>query len=189
MISQLRGKVIDKDIKTLILDVSGVGYSLNVTNTTLQNVTEGEEVSLFTHLAVRENSMDLYGFKTKEELNFFNLLLTISGIGPKSAIGILDGTPIETLKEGVVSGDASYLTKISGIGKKSAEKIIVELRDKLGAITIEQGAGSETRGDAIEALTALGYSEREAREAIQKTDKDLPAEEMIKGALKELNGK
>ncbi|MDA8611381.1 Holliday junction branch migration protein RuvA [Candidatus Pacebacteria bacterium] len=186
MIAKIRGTVDEISMTGAIIDVSGVGYFLYLTNSALSNIRTSQEVSFYTHHVVRENSEDLYGFISQEEKDFFNLLLSISGIGPKSAIGILNAAPIETIREGVATGDASHLTKVSGIGKKSAEKIIVELKDKIGDM---EGGDMNVigSGDAIEALTALGYSLPEARKAIQKIDKDLPTEEMVKQALKNLS--
>lgn len=187
MIATLNGKIKEVETNSIILDVNNIGYRISATKNTLLNMRTDQEVFLYTHFAVRENSQVLYGFTEKEELQFFELLLTISGIGPKSALGILDSAPIETIKEGVASGDASHLTKVSGIGKKSAEKIIIELRDKLGSFPSHDGVNFEGGGVAIEALTSLGYGEREAREAIQKVDRSLSAESMIKEALKNLS--
>ena len=186
MIAKIKGTVDEIGLGGAIVDVSGVGYFLFLTNTTLSNIFTGKEVVFYTHHAVRENSEDLYGFDSQEEKDFFYLLLSISGIGPKSAIGVLNAAPIETIKEGVATGDASHLTKVSGIGKKSAEKIILELKDKIGAMETT-GTNVTGSGDAIEALTALGYSLPEAREAIKNVDRDLPTEEMVKHALKNLS--
>ncbi|MCB9806058.1 Holliday junction branch migration protein RuvA [Candidatus Nomurabacteria bacterium] len=186
MIAKITGKVDEVDLGSIIVDVSGIGYKVFVTNSLLSSLKVDNPISLFTYFAVRENSQDLYGFQNKEEKNFFELLLSISGIGPKSALGILNTAPIETIKEGVASGDASHLTKVSGIGRKSAEKIIVELKDKLGTIEGQEGGNLSGSGMAIEALTSLGYSERDARSVIQKIDKNLSTEEMIKEALRQL---
>ena len=187
MIAKLTGKVDEIFLNSLIIDVSGVGYKVNVSNETLQKVHTGNTISLFTHHAIRENSMDLYGFINKEELDFFTLLISVSGIGPKSALAIMDSTPLETLKEGIMSGDASYLTKVSGIGKKSASKIIIELRDKLGSLNDDFNTSGS--GEAIEALVSLGYSERNAREAIQNVDRNTNTEIIVREALKILGGK
>lgn len=188
MISYLRGIVLDKDLQHLILDVGGVGYKVGTKIDTLNTSTIGDEVEIWTYLAVRENSMDLYGFKDKEELDLFELLLTISGIGPKSALGILSSTSVVTIKDGVSSGDAVYFSKVSGISKKNAEKIILGLKDKLDIINVD-GIGTENgNAVAIDALAALGYSEREARDAIGKVKADRP-EDMIREALKIISDK
>lgn len=194
MISHLKGTVIFSGDRFIVLDVAGVGYKVGVTPDTLQrSITEKgkgiSELSLWIHLVVREDSMSMYGFLERQELELFEMLIGISGVGPKSAIGILSVAPVETLKSAIASGDTSYLTKVSGIGKKNAEKIVLELRDKLGR-TGEggaTGAGRKEEMDAIEALKSLGYSQREAREAL----KDIPdtakgTSARIKAALKNL---
>lgn len=185
MIAKLRGTVDEIGMSSLILDVSGVGYLIFAPGNVLAHIRTGQSVTLFTHHAIREQASDLYGFLSADELSFFELLLTVSGIGPKSALAIVNTAPIETLREGIQSGDASHLTKVGGIGKKSAEKIVVELKDKLGGLphTTNISTGS---GDAIEALTALGYSLSEARDAIKQVDKTLSTEEMVRHALKTL---
>jgi holliday junction DNA helicase RuvA len=188
MIAKIKGVIEEIYIDGTVIDVSGVGYFLFLTNYTLTTLSAGQKVSFYTFHALRENASDLYGFNSQEELYFFKLLISISGIGPKSALGILNTAPIETIKEGIKTGDASYLTKVSGIGKKSAEKIIVELKDKLGMMDENNRSKVIGSGDAIEALTALGYSLGEAREAIQRIEnKNLPTEEIVKKALKNLN--
>ncbi len=188
MISFLRGIVIDKDLSHLILDVGGVGYKVGVTLDTLNKFSISDEAEVWTYLAVRENSMDLYGFGDKEEMDLFELLLTISGVGPKSAISILSSASVATIKEGVASDDPAYFSKVSGIGKKSAEKIIIGLKDKLDLIGVEGVGVQNGNAVAIDALAALGYSEREARDVISKVKSDNP-EEMIREALKIISEK
>jgi len=189
MISYLEGKIIDKDLEYITLNVNGVGYSIHATPDLLQIAQDSEEMSVWTYLAVRENSLDLYGFKDKKEISVFKLLLTISGVGPKSAIGILSSTTAETLISGIQSNDPSYLSKTAGIGKKTAEKIVLALKDKLGAFEYENGSGTSLENPnviAIDALVALGYLERDARDAVSKIkDIDNP-EDIIKKALKEI---
>lgn len=186
MIAKLKGVIDEINLNGAIVDVSGIGYFVFLTNNTLSSISLGKEFSFYIHHVVRENAEELYGFYLEEEKKFFDLLLSIYGIGPKSALGILNSAPIDTIKEGVMTGDASHLTKVSGIGKKNAEKIIIELKDKIGTIS-SSGINIIGSGDAIEALTALGYSLSDAREAIQKVDRELPAEEMVKQALKRLS--
>lgn len=182
MIAKLTGDIQHVEPGIVVVDVGGVGYKVFVsTKASLVGNT-----SIFIHTVVRENAIDLYGFSKKSDQDFFELLLTISGIGPKSALAILDSAPVETLHEGILSGDATYLTKVSGIGKKSAEKIVVELKDKLGALESGQVVNTEGSGMAIQALIQLGYNEREAREAVQKIDKGGTTEDIVKEALKNL---
>jgi Holliday junction DNA helicase RuvA len=154
MIGYLKGRVIDQDLKSVILDVSGVGYKI-YTNTAQIDSKKNEFLEFWTYLAVRENALDLYGFTTKEELGFFELLITVSGIGPKSAMGILTVASVSNLRNAIVSGDTSHLIKVSGVGKKNAEKIVVELKDKLTGF--EVGGSVSADVDVIEALKALGY--------------------------------
>lgn len=186
MIAHLKGTVLFRGSKYVLIDVQGVGYKVFASLETLKNIPKkDEQVSLFTYLHVRENALDLYGFSALGELEFFEMLIGVSGIGPKSALGVLSVAPVDTLKHAIASGEITYLTKISGIGKKIAEKIIVELRDKLGGIEgfILEGGDS----DALDALVSLGYSAKEAREALRKVDKNITeVDEKIKAALKTL---
>ncbi len=187
MIGQLTGIVARRDQKSVILDVSGVGYKLWVSLETLKGIKADDKLTLQTYLAVRENALDLYGFANARELQFFELLLSVSGIGPKSALAILSLAPPEVLEKAIVSGDSAYLTKVSGVGKKSAEKIVLELKDKLGALEGYGNGELQTEAEAVEALQALGYSLAEARQAL----KNLPADitdtgERVKHALKYL---
>jgi Holliday junction DNA helicase RuvA len=136
---------------------------------------------------VREDALDLYGFLNREELEFFEMLINVSGIGPRSALAILGIASIETLRKAIGTGDTSYLTKISGIGRKTAEKIVIELRDKMGK---ELGGGSlQVELDALEALKSLGYSQNEARETLKKVSPNTNTNTKIKEALKILGGK
>jgi Holliday junction DNA helicase RuvA len=187
MIGKLTGTISHIDLGFVILDVSGVGYKVNLTNDSLGKIRQNKEVSLWIHHAVRENSVDLYGFSEQNEQEFFELLLGVSGIGPKSALGVLSITSVDTLKKAVQAGDITYLTKVSGIGKKNAEKIIVELRDKLGAL--EDGAYALSGdADTLEALTSLGYSAKEARDALRDLSDDIKdTGERVKAALKKLS--
>jgi Holliday junction DNA helicase RuvA len=190
MIAKLTGKVAHLDIKFLILDVNGIGYKVFATSETLEKAGEiGADLSLWIHHTIREDASDLFGFPTRDSLGLFELLIGVSGIGPKTGLNILNLTTPDTIREAVETGDISYLTKISGIGKKMAEKMVIELRDKLGAPDEKYISGSLKDGAlAIEALQSLGYSEREAREAVKKLDKDITStQEMVKSALKILS--
>lgn len=190
MIIQLAGLVKFKTEKFVILDVNGVGYKVFVSFETLKSVPKkGEEVLLWTHLAVRENAMDIYGFFNYAELEFFEQLIQVSGIGPKSALSILAVAPLDTLRRAISTGETSYLTKVSGIGRRIAEKIVVELKDKLDAIGLDVNSeGMKDGEDALEALRSLGYSPREGREAIKKVSQDLRGvENIVKEALRNIN--
>lgn len=188
MIGSIQGKIIELTEKTAIVDVSGVGYLIYTTAYTRNSLKEGENIFLWTYLVVREDTLDLYGFSEKKEKEFFELLITVSGIGPKSAIGILSLVNVDSLHQAIVSGNTQYLTKISGIGKKGAEKIVLELKDKLtkDGFKINTVMSAEL-DDVVNALQSLGYSTKEIREVLQKIPTDLTdTNQIIKEALKQL---
>lgn len=188
MIASLSGTVRHKDPNSLVVDVSGVGYLVGVTSDVAFEATLSQPIFLWTYLAVRETALDLYGFLDREGLEMFEHLITISGIGPKTALGILNVASPATLRQAVGSGDTSYLTRVSGIGKKNAEKIVLELKDKLKYSEEESAPNTRGEGDALEALVSLGYSERDAREALKKVPKTTTdAGERVKQALKALS--
>jgi len=188
MINRLEGKLAHLDIRFAVVNVGGVGYKTYLTEETLEKISHdmGKPVALWTYLAVREEALDLYGFLTKPELDLFEMLISVSGIGPKSALAILNGSSIETLKDGIASGDATHLTKISGIGKKIAEKIVLGLKDKFADhIQTDMVGGMKEGSFAIDALVSLGYSERESRDILKKLPKDLTtSQEIVKEAIK-----
>lgn len=188
MISRLRGEIAHIDPKYVILDVNGVGYKIFTTVDIMSKIGKEKGQTIFwTYLAVRENAMDIYGFTSLAELNFFELLITISGIGPKTALGILNVASIEALETAIQTGDTSHITKVSGIGKKVAEKIVMELKDKVEKISHTPESKSAMRGDAdaLEALKSLGYNQNEAREALKELPKTIiKTNEKIKEALK-----
>ncbi len=186
MIGHLKGVIIHQDLKSIILDVSGVGYKV-FTNTANLESQIGKTLEFWTYMAVRETALDLYGFLAKEELDFFELLITVSGIGPKSAMGILSIASLSSLRQAIGTGDTSHLTKVSGIGKRNAEKIVVELKDKLDGLVIEMDYSSSGEIDALEALKSLGYGERESREALKKVTETKDTGEKVKKALKLLS--
>jgi Holliday junction DNA helicase RuvA len=191
MIGSIKGKIILKTEKFLILETAGVGYKINVSPDTLSKAKSGgAETMLWIHTHVREDAFDLYGFLEYPELEFFEMLISVSGIGPKGALAILGITSIETLRKAIGTGDTSYLTKISGIGKKTAEKIVIELRDKMASKFGEQESGSlQGELDSLEALKSLGYSQHEAREALKKIPTEMNTNAKIREALKILGGK
>ncbi|MFA6571980.1 MAG: Holliday junction branch migration protein RuvA [Bacteroidota bacterium] len=192
MIGSIKGKIILKTDKFIIVETAGVGYKINISPDTLSKLKkEDEEVLFWIHTHVREDILDLYGFLNREELEFFEMLINVSGIGPKGALGILGVASIETLKRAISTGDISYLTKVSGIGKKTAEKIIIELRDKMQNKTGEKMTDASLRDelDALEALKSLGYSQNEAREALKKVSPEANTNTKIREALKLLSSK
>jgi Holliday junction DNA helicase RuvA len=188
MIGSIKGKIILKTDKFLIVETGGVGYKISVSPDTLSKLKKiNEEVFFWIHTHVREDILDLYGFLDRQELEFFEMLINVSGIGPKGALSILGIASIDTLKKAIGTGDTAYLTKISGIGKKTAEKIVIELRDKMG----EEKTGTSLQGelDALEALKSLGYSQYEAREALKKVSPGVDTNTKIREALRVLSNK
>lgn len=187
MINQLTGQISHHGDNFVILSISGVGYKIFITADTterLKSESASDQIKIWTHLAVRENALDLYGFLEKRDLDFFEMLIAISGIGPKTALGVLNVATADTLISAISSGDTSYLTKVSGIGQKNADRIILELKNKIA----DEGVGTNNMKeemDAIDALKALGYSTREAADALQQIDKSITdIGEKIKAAIK-----
>ncbi len=192
MISKLDGKIEYVSEKFLVINVGGVGYKVFATSEILSTVKIEESASFWIYTAVRENAIELYGFRNTNELSFYELLLDVSGIGPKSALGILGIAPIETLRRAIATGDTAYLNKVSGIGRKTAEKIIVELRDKFSLYKDDNLSDGQIREDedTLEALKSLGYSQNEARDALKQVSNDTKgANARIKEALKVLSGR
>lgn len=188
MISKLTGSIAHIDPKYIVLDVSGVGYKVFTTSDIVSKIGKQEaKITLWTYLAVRENALDLYGFLSLAELNFFELLITISGVGPKTALGILNAASVHALETAVQTGDASHLIKVSGIGKKVAEKIVMELKDKIEKIehTPESKSAMKNDADALEALKSLGYSQSEARDVLKELSKTITkTNDKVREALK-----
>jgi len=189
MIGQLTGQLTQNSERSIIFSVGGVGYKIFTTQENIALLSKKtEETTLWTHLVVKEDALDLYGFISEQELNFFELLLTVSSIGPKSALAILSLAGTDTLQKAITSGNSEYLTKISGIGKKSAEKIVLELKDKVTKLgDFQSNPELEVEADVLNALQALGYSLKESREAIKKITPEITdMGEKIKQALKQL---
>lgn len=192
MIIHLDGKIRMKGDKFLAIDTNGVSYRVFCSPQTIKAAPKNnEQFSLWTHLHVREDAMELYGFLEYAELEFFEMLIGISGIGPKGALGVLAVAPLDNLKKAISSGETNYLTKVSGIGRKTAEKIILELRDKLGGLGgAEAGGILKEDQDVLGALQSLGYSISEAREAMKQIPDGVEGtNNRIKEALKILGGK
>ena len=193
MIYSVRGKLIHTGTDLAVVECGGVGYACKTTFYTLQKIAGSEEVMLYTHLAVRENDVDLFGFSTVEELECFKMLITVSGVGPKAAISILSGNSPSQFALTVATGDHKALTKCKGIGAKTAQRIVLELKDKIAKENSISVRGNDTIASAVatgsaaqEAMTALmvlGYSENEAAQAVGSPDPSLPVEEIVKKAL------
>lgn len=191
MIGRLHGKLLEKNPPQILIDVSGVGYEVDVPMSTFCNLPEvGGELTLHTHFVVREDAQLLYGFATLAERAVFRALIKISGVGPKIALALLSGITVDQLKDAVDRGETGLLTKVPGIGKKTAERLVLELKGKLagtGAATAAAAAPtSGARADVAAALIALGYSEREAAAATKKLPEDCTVNDGLRLALKSL---
>ena len=192
MISHIKGIVEEKfGVNGLIVDVNGVGYELMVPVLDFENVNLGEEKKYYTYHQVRENAEELYGFSSLVAKKLFELLISVQGVGPKAGIAIMSLAEAEEVRNAIANGDASFVAKASGVGKKSAERIIVDLKDKVGvpsrygATEVKNVGTIEGEVDeALDALMALGFTLKEATVALEKIDKDLSVEERIKLALK-----
>lgn len=196
MIGYLRGEVIYLYTDYVLLDVHGVGYRVFIANSTRQKLRLHEKAQLFTYTSVREDAIILYGFATQEEYDLFLQLISVSGIGPKVALGILSSITVEGLCRAIQNKQASVLTKLPGIGKKSAERLILELKDKVAfdggeqeLLTIENEAdvGDDMVAEAMAALQSLGYTQAEIAPIIRKTAKYKTTEAIIKASLKLLS--
>lgn len=189
MINLLEGKIEFKGERFSVINVGGVGYRVYSSHETLSKMPEKDRnVKLWTYLYVREGVMELYGFLNPEEVEFFETLINVPGIGPKGGLGIMSIAPLVTLKKAIASGDISYLTRVSGIGKKTAEKIVLELKDKMDdKETKDKSPELKEEIDMLEALVALGYSQREAREVLAEVPPEISGvEQRIRWALKNL---
>lgn len=190
MISYLKGKILNKGNGFIILRVNDIGYKIFVNSALYAGLGAGQEAEIYTHQYVREDALDLYGFRNMGELEMFELLISISGIGPKTALGVLSVGSVADIRESIGRGDAHLLTKVSGIGKKTAERVILELREKVGPSASSGQAGYQkgmATGDEIDALMALGYGMQQARDALRQVDQKIKdSGERIKDALKRL---
>lgn len=189
MIGRLHGKLLEKNPPQILIDVSGVGYEVDVPMSTFCNLPEvGGELTLHTHFVVREDAQLLYGFATLAERAVFRALIKISGVGPKIALALLSGITVNQLKDAVDRGETGLLTKVPGIGKKTAERLVLELKDKLAGTGAATAAvpTSGARADVAAALIALGYSEREAAAATKKLPEDCTVNDGLRLALKSL---
>lgn len=189
MIGYLSGKAFESVEGTLLLDVRDVGYQVLVTELTLAWALAQQDVSLWIHTLVREQNLDLYGFETQNELYFFKKLIDVSGIGPKSALGIIGLASTDTLYQAIVAGNIGFLTSVPGIGKKTAERMCIELRDKLKDYAgVTEIHTNPQDADVIDALVALGYSSAQAHNALGKINPDITEmNEKIKAALNMIN--
>ena len=197
MFYYLKGTVAHTENNLAVVDCGGVGYACRTTATTLSALKRGEPAKLYTHLYVREEVFELYGFATEQELSFFQLLIGVSGVGPKAALSILSAAPPENLAMSIITGNEKALTVAQGIGKKIAQRIILELKDKLTKGQMEQGTRYEGGAavpipenkavEAAAALTVLGYGPHEIAAALKDVPADaLPLEEIVRQALRKM---
>ncbi len=187
MIGSIKGKISHKSGNYVIVEAGSIGYKVFLPQVILLTVKVGQNVEFVTHTYVREDQITLYGFETLAQLEFFELLLTVSGVGPKSGLGIMSLSSLDMIKSAIASGDAAIFKKVSGIGTKTAERVIVELKEKLKD---EVGAApvAKEHTDVLDALVALGYSQQEARSALKAVPSDVSdIQQKIKIALKALS--
>jgi len=200
VIGYIEGKLSVKTPTFVVIDVGGVGYEIHISLTTYNQIGKaGEKLKILTYLYVKEDKLDLYGFATEDEKGFFKTLVSISGIGPSMAIGILSAIKIDRFKAAIVNEDVGILTTIPGIGKKTAQRIIIELKDKIGVLTDKEksyliGKDPEERSvinDSISALVSLGYSRAIAQRSVDRvlaeTKEEIKIEELIRKSLKFVN--
>jgi len=185
MISRLRGQPVGRTPEGLVLDVNGVGYLVAATPTAVRAAEGATEVVVETYLHVREDALQLYGFADASERQLFVHLLSVAGIGPKVALAIVSGSPAADLRRAIVLQDTARFQAIPGVGKKTAERIVLELKEKVGVASADALAiGEDAALDARHALVELGYSVLEAEQALASVDPELPAEERVRLALR-----
>jgi Holliday junction DNA helicase RuvA len=188
VIGRLTGILIEKQPPMISVDVQGVAYELDVPMSTLYQLpATGTATTLYTHLLVRDDAHLLYGFATDEERQLFRQLLRVNGVGARTALAVLSGLSVQELHQAVALQETGRITKIPGIGKKTAERLMLELRDRLSGVVSATGAAPTPRDDALRALLALGYNEKEAGAALAKVESDLSVSESIRHALKLLS--
>ena len=193
MIAQIKGRLVEKTPTYVVIDCNGVGYELKISLNTYSQLSNDENCLLFSHFVVREDAQLLFGFKEKSERELFRLLISVSGVGPSTAMMILSSLSPEETKKAIISGDVNTLKSVKGIGTKSAERVIINLRDKIPGIeissTISSISNNTIKDEALSALMMLGFSKKPAEKALEKahaSDENLTVEELIKRTLKNL---
>lgn len=198
MIYNIKGELTYCDVQFVVIECGGIGFKCFTSLTTAKTIGQiGSTVNLYTHLSVKEDAMDLYGFATQEELNSFKLLITVSGIGPKAAVSILSELSPDRLAIAIASSDVKAITRANGVGKKTAERVVLELKDKMVGMSAGDGSSAvssaasvveeSAAGEAVAALVALGFAQSDAAVAVGQMDKSLSADEMIRLGLKQLS--
>lgn len=198
MIYSLTGELTYIGDQFLVVECGGVGFKCFTSVATVANAGRiGDQIRLYTYLSVKEDALDLYGFKTENELRAFKLLISVSGVGPKAAVSILSEMSADKLALAVAAGDTKAITRANGVGKKIAERIVLELKDKMAGVTLSSSESSVSAaasvaedspaGEAVAALVALGFSKSDAAAAVGAMDSSLPADEMIRQGLRQLS--
>lgn len=193
MIASLAGEVTNKSLNSVVLEVNGVGYELYISTQEFEELKVGDKYRLFVHESIREDAYDLYGFTNEQSKKLFELLISVKNIGPKAALAILSISPATRIRSAIASGDITLLMSAKGVGKKAAEQVIVELRDKVGLVSTSDAEDLVLHGavnqsdEAMLALISLGYSEQEAFSLLKLIDPDLPVDERLNLALKGAN--
>ncbi|MEI9913474.1 MAG: Holliday junction branch migration protein RuvA [Candidatus Saccharibacteria bacterium] len=190
MIASLNGEITDKSLNEVIVEVNGVGYRLYISAQEFEELQVGEKYRLFVYESIREDAYDLYGFVNEQSKKLFELLISVKNVGPKAGLAILSIGSADRLKAGIASGDIALLTSAKGVGKKAAEQIVVELRDKVGLVSTAEAEDILFRGaidqsdEALQGLVNLGYSEQDAAHLLKDVDEKLEVDERLKLALK-----
>ncbi len=192
MIGYLSGKIISSKPTRITLDVNGVGYVVNISINTFEKISDKTSASLFVYTNVKEDSISLFGFYSESEKEMFELLISVNGIGPKLALSILSGIQVDELRHAIVSGDVSRIVSVPGIGRKTAERLVLELKSKVGSVTTdgEEKIPYSIKNEAVAALTTLGYNSKQAEKSVRDVLANEPnasLEELIKKALGFLN--
>lgn len=178
MISQITGRLIDQNDKEVTIDIGGIGYSVN---TTIISAILGENITLYTHMIIKDDAHELYGFQTKQERDLFRVLISVSGVGPRTGLAMMNLYTLPDLVRIIKNGDSKAVALVPGIGKKTAEKVVIDLKDKVEGFEISAGS---TNTDLVEALISLGYKEYQVRPITGNIDSNLPIEKQITEALK-----
>lgn len=188
MISRLHGEVVEKDLDSLIIDVKGVGYQVFLSSKDIETCQLNEPATIYTYMHVRENAQELFGFMNIDTKKLFELLIGVSGVGPKMAISLLGLGDQSQLRKAIASGNTSYVSKASGVGKRLAERVVVDLKDKVGVIggQVASDEAVDPADEAVRALMSLGYNKAQSVLALAKIDPELSTEEKVKQALKEM---
>jgi Holliday junction DNA helicase RuvA len=186
MIAHIQGTLAEKFLGSVIIDVNGVGYEVQITSQDFDNLVIGENIKLYTYHHIREQSQELYGFSSLASKKLFEMLITVQGIGPKAALSILSLGSASEVQSAISRSDSSYLSGATGVGKRTAERVVVDLSDKVGAPLVQHigKTGSVSNDEALDALMALGYSLSDGISALDNVDNNLPTSDRVTQALK-----